>query len=110
MIDWKRVAELRAEIGAPEFEEVVDLFLEEVDGATARLRTAPIPESYETDLHFIKGCAVNLGFEALAGLCLTGETVAARGQAELVDIAAILDTYDTSRAMFLDGIAAGLAA
>ena len=31
MIDWKRVRELRDEIGEEDFSEVVDLFLEEVE-------------------------------------------------------------------------------
>ena len=31
MIDWSRVNELRDEVGAEDFEEVVELFLEEVE-------------------------------------------------------------------------------
>ena len=33
MIDWTKVTELREEIGDEDFQEVVELFLEEVDGA-----------------------------------------------------------------------------
>lgn len=33
MIDWNRAAELREEVGAEDFSEVVDLFLEECDDA-----------------------------------------------------------------------------
>ena len=36
MIDWGRVAELRDEVGAENFSEVVCLFLEEADEATQR--------------------------------------------------------------------------
>ena len=38
MIDWARVSELRDEVGAEDFDEVVELFLEEVDEAIAALR------------------------------------------------------------------------
>ena len=31
MIDWNRVAALREEVGAEDFDEVVELFLQEVD-------------------------------------------------------------------------------
>lgn len=106
MIDWKRVAELRDEIGAAEFEEVVELFLEEVEELTARLRSQPTPETYEADLHFFKGCAVNLGFASLAKLCLSGETLAAKGAATEVDLAGILDCYEASKTTFLEGLAA----
>ena len=37
MIDWARVSELRDEVGAEDFDEVVELFLEEVDEAIAAL-------------------------------------------------------------------------
>lgn len=110
MIDWKRVAELRDEIGASEFDEVVDLFLEEVEGLAGRLRTTPDPKRYEEDLHFLKGCAVNLGFAELATKCLAGENKAASGNADQVDIGAVLACYDSSKIEFLDGMADGLAA
>lgn len=110
MIDWKRVAELKAEIGASEFDEVVDLFLEEVEELTARLRSDPTPATFEEDLHFFKGCAVNLGFAELAKRCLTGENTAAHGAPEEVDIAGILDCYEASKVTFIRGIEAGLAA
>ena len=38
MIDWARVSELRDEVGAEDFDEVVELFLEEVEEAIAALR------------------------------------------------------------------------
>ena len=47
MIDWQRVNELRDEVGAEDFEEVVDLFLEEVghprrgSAFSQRLRAEP---------------------------------------------------------------------
>ena len=38
MIDWASVSELRDEVGAEDFDEVVELFLEEVDEAIIALR------------------------------------------------------------------------
>ena len=38
MIDWARVSELRDEVGEGDFDEVVELFLEEVDEAIAAWR------------------------------------------------------------------------
>ena len=110
MINWKRVSDLHGEIGDPDFEEVVELFLEEVEGLLARLRTDPKPELFEEDLHFLKGCSANLGFRALAGMCLAGETTAASGAPESVDLAPIFDCYEQSKAAFFQGVAEGLAA
>lgn len=41
MINWKRVNELRDEIGPEDFAEVVELFLEEVEQVIDKLREAP---------------------------------------------------------------------
>lgn len=109
MINWSRVSELRSEIGASEFQEVVDLFLEEVETLLARLYHDPKPELYEEDLHFLKGCAVNLGFADLGKLCLAGESQA-RNDPTQVDLQAIFACYEHSREAFLDGVEAGLAA
>ena len=40
MIDWERVRELRSEIGADDFAEVVEMFLSEADEAVTRLTPA----------------------------------------------------------------------
>jgi hypothetical protein len=37
MIDWKRVEELKEEIGADGFAEVADMFLDEAEGAVQAL-------------------------------------------------------------------------
>ncbi|MFV0335382.1 MAG: Hpt domain-containing protein [Tropicimonas sp.] len=110
MIDWKRVCELRAEVGEADFAEVVDLFTEEVETLIHRLRTQPDPALLREDLHFLKGCAVNLGFSALAELCFAGEILAASGAPEQVDLTAVLDCYQKSRAAFLNGLLKGSAA
>jgi HPt (histidine-containing phosphotransfer) domain-containing protein len=110
MIDWSRVRELREEIGADAFEEVLDLFLEEVETALAVLRTATQEDDLEAQLHFLKGSALNLGFAALAHLCAEGEDRSRAGRRDAVDIPEIVAGYEASKAAFLAGIAEGIAA
>ncbi len=102
MIDWDRVAQLREEVGPDDFGEVVELFLEEVDEATRRLRERPDPGRYEDDLHFLKGSALNLGFASFGALCQAGERQAKEGRALEVDLKPILDCYEASRQEFLE--------
>lgn len=103
MIDWDRIEELRIEVGADDFCDVVDIFLEEVDEVVGRLRQDGIA-GLEENLHFLKGSALNLGFDAFAQLCQTGETAARQGQGDRVEIGPILDSYATSRAAFVSGV------
>lgn len=110
MIDWKRVADLRDEIGSEDFEEVLPLFLEEVLGVMDTLRNAPDLSRLEEDLHFLKGAALNLGFEAFTNLCSAGETAAAAGHAGTVNLTEIIDCFEVSRAAFDTGLAQGAAA
>ena len=80
MIDWQRVHELQDEVGLEDFHEVVDLFLEEVEEVVERLKGTPDPASYEADFHFLKGSALNLGFQAFATICADNERSAAAGK------------------------------
>lgn len=104
MIFWPRVTELRDEIGAEDFGEVVELFLDEVDAAIAALRGNPDRARLGQDLHFLKGSALNLGFSDFSDICETGERSAAAGRPEDVDIAAVVALYDASRAEFIEGL------
>lgn len=104
LIDWRRVAELREEIGADGFEDVVALFLEEVDEAVGRLTGPRAPAELEADLHFLKGSALNLGFAGFASLCAQGEAQAAGPEAGSVDLDALRNTYARSRAAFTTGL------
>lgn len=104
MINWKRVDELRDEIGPDDFQEVVDLFLEEVEEVIQRLKSGPDPASLGEELHFLKGSVMNLGFCELGTICAAGEKQAAEGKAEHVDIAGIVKFYDASIAEFTRGL------
>lgn len=104
MIDWDRVATLRAEIGEEDFEEVVPLFLEEVSDITTALESEVDLAALEGNLHCLKGSAMNLGFFEFSNLCHKGEALASKGSAAEVDVPAILDCYAQSKAVFLDGL------
>ena len=109
MIDWERVKELRGEIGADDFAEVVEMFLEEADEAVTRLSPAQTAKAVEADLHFLKGAALNLGFVALSGLCQDGERRAAAGSTE-IDLTAVVQVYAESKLAFQTGLDQALAA
>lgn len=104
MIDWGRVAELRSEIGDDDFREVVDLFLDEVQGVLQRLAEAPEPVRFEDDFHFLKGSAWNLGFSTFGEMCQSAERRASAGRAEGIDIAAIHECYRVSKQAFQAGV------
>jgi HPt (histidine-containing phosphotransfer) domain-containing protein len=104
MIDWDRLRELRNEIGTDEFAEVVEIFLEEVDSEITMLRNQHDLKNLEAQLHFLKGSALNLGFVDFSALCQHGEFSASCGQADLVDVQAILKCYTQSRSAFIQGL------
>ncbi|MEZ5750518.1 MAG: Hpt domain-containing protein [Paracoccaceae bacterium] len=100
MIDWQRVKELKSEMGDG-FDEIVEVFLDEVDEVVARLRAGD-RSSLAADMHFLKGASLNLGFARLADLCGQGESRANAG--DPVDVDAVLACFSASRGEFLDGI------
>lgn len=95
MILWSRVEELRDEVGKDDFDEVVELFLSEVEAALARL--ADNSTNAAEELHFVKGSALNLGFRGLAMACATAET-APDGRLDPAELTAV---YQTSKDRFL---------
>ncbi|MGH1412475.1 MAG: Hpt domain-containing protein [Pelagimonas sp.] len=111
MIDWSRINELVEEIGAEDFGEVVELFLDEVEGAICIFeQSASDPVVAEEQMHFLKGAALNLGFESLAQLCLKGEKAASTGRPEVVSPAEVRETFETSRVQFQEDLPNRLAA
>lgn len=105
MIDWGKVDELRNDIGEEDFDEVVDLFLEEVEEAMERLRAGLPSDKLECCLHFLKGSALNLGFSSFSELCAKGEAAAVVGNHEAIDLCEVIQTYDASKAAFLKVLA-----
>lgn len=103
MIDWGRVCELRDEIGAEDFAEVVQLFLEEADEVAENIGSNKSPQAIESALHFLKGSALNLGFRELAALCQIGEKAAAAGKCDNIDLAQVVALYERSKITFTAG-------
>lgn len=108
MIHWPRVVELRDEVGPEDFDEVVDLFIEEVQEVIERLQQSVELSELEKDLHFLKGSALSLGFEDFSTLCQDGERKSASGEAALVDVAAIISSFETSKRIFQAELAENL--
>lgn len=97
MIDWKRVCELHEEVGEDSFNEVIDLFLFEVEDELARLSDCHSPETLSARLHFLKGCAINIGFTEFSALCQAGEV----SGGTTVDVESIRSCYSQSKEAFL---------
>ncbi|WP_146584474.1 Hpt domain-containing protein [Puniceibacterium confluentis] len=109
MIDWQRIHELHSEIGADDFQEVVDLFLSEVEDSLGDLASVTInAQLLQERLHFLKGSALNLGFSEMARLCQAGELAAAAGQHQTVKVAKVHEVFAESRTAFLRDLAAQL--
>ncbi|WP_371224790.1 Hpt domain-containing protein [Roseovarius sp. 2305UL8-3] len=104
MINWARVSELRDEIGAEDFGEVVEIFLEEVEEEIAALRDGIETRALESKLHFLKGSALNLGFADFAAICQAGERAAASGHYDAIDLPAVLGCYADSKTDFLGAL------
>lgn len=107
MIDWNRVAELKADVGAEDFADVIEIFLEEVEGVLASLTGVADPTTLDADLHFLKGSALNIGFHDLAVLCADCETLSAAGRSCEISVVEISQVYGASKAAFLSGRAHG---
>lgn len=100
MIDWDRIEELRGEIGAEDFAEVAEIFLDELQDVLNRLVTEARPDDLEEPMHFIKGCALNLGFADVAARASDAERLAAAGQSAAVDLVALMESFSASQTKF----------
>ena len=100
MIDWQRVNELENEVGTEDFSEIARLFLEEVDEVIARLKQSPPSNTLEEEFHFLKGSALNLGFQDFSILCATAEKQAANGDHGSIDINGAIECYELSCVTF----------
>ncbi|KRW95029.1 Hpt domain-containing protein [Paracoccus sp. PXZ] len=107
MLDWNRINELRGEVGDDEFQLILELFLDEVEGVIMRLSRCDALR-LETDLHFLKGCAWNLGFAEFGTLCDTGERKAAGGRPAEVDLESLLASYSASKQALMRQLDAAL--
>jgi len=89
-------------VGAEDFDEDVELLLEEVDEAIAALRDLMDLSKLEPQCHFLKGSPLNIGFREFTNLCQAGKAAAAAGLGEDVEIAAIVQSYTAAREVFIN--------
>lgn len=101
MIDWSKAKELCEEVGEEDFGEILEVFLDEVEEELEAL-DAKSPKDLGKSMHFLKGSALNLGFESLAEICIESEMRAQYGHPEKIDIASIKSVYAESKRAFLD--------
>jgi len=97
-MNWTRLAQLRAEVGDEALSEVLGLFLAETDAVAERLRSAGASDGLSDDVHFMKGAALNVGFDEVAAQCDHAEAAAEAGP---VDPEPILHTYRAARDMLV---------
>ncbi|TWI31039.1 Hpt domain-containing protein [Paracoccus sulfuroxidans] len=100
MIDWARIVELRDEVGEEEFSPLLELFLDEIESVIMRLPHNDADRMWR-DLHFLKGCARNLGFRSLGCLCEAGERQCARNPLAGLRIADVLSCYAESKLLLM---------
>lgn len=96
MIDWDRVSELQEEVGENDFQDVVDMFLDEVSGEMETIASNQSAQELEAKLHFLKGAALNLGLKGFADVCDAGEKMARKGDVTGIDHSAIVSCYQAS--------------
>lgn len=98
MIDWKRIAEMKEEIGEDDFAEVVEMFFEEAIEVLAALQPDNA-QSLGSDLHFLKGSAMNMGLQAVSEICGDAECELRNRPHLRVDIVPIRDVFEKSKAL-----------
>lgn len=103
MINWSHVNELKHDM-ADAFDEIVEVFLDEVQEGLAKLDSNRSAADMASGLHFLKGAALNLGFEKFAALCSDGEELANSGRPAEINLAAVRECYDKSKREFIAGL------
>lgn len=103
MIDWKRVSELRKEVGDDEFRPILDLFMDEVELVMQRL---PVdgPGELEADLQFLKGNAWSVGLRGLGEACEAAEEMAREGWQGHPAISSLQAVYHASKQRLTHGL------
>jgi HPt (histidine-containing phosphotransfer) domain-containing protein len=97
VISTARLDELKSEVGADDFAEIVSLFIAESDGIVGRLGGASTAAEAEELLHALKGSALNLGFDDLAALCREGEGREAGSAGWRTRVDRIVAVYEASK-------------
>ena len=101
MINWNQVHSLKQDVGDEDFDEVLALFFEEVEEAIRRLRQPVETARLADELHFLKGAAMNLGFQSLSDCCRSGEEAVQQGKADSIDPRQFEVIYASAKQCFL---------
>ncbi|MFK7836935.1 MAG: Hpt domain-containing protein [Sulfitobacter sp.] len=100
MVNWDRVRTLREEVGAEDFDEIIELFFTEVGNVVEALPFVESAKAMADQLHFLKSGALNLGFDGLSDLCSHGEATANEGTMDGIDVEAVQQSYYDAKAHF----------
>ncbi|AGT09758.1 Hpt domain-containing protein [Paracoccus aminophilus] len=95
---------MQREVGDDEFRPILELFLDEIETIAFRL-AGDDPQRMERDFHFLKGCARNLGFRALAAICDEFEQLVISGRMGEVRLDRVFDIYAQSKQLFMGELA-----
>jgi HPt (histidine-containing phosphotransfer) domain-containing protein len=96
MINWARLLQLQEDVGKNDIHDIIILFEQELKQVIAQLPLQTDPEQMASNLHYLKGCALNLGFEDLADLCQAGYTRLSQSPRTGVTVAPILSAYEAA--------------
>ena len=98
MLNWSRVEELKDDLGEEDFQEITNLFLQEVEEKLAEL-SCGTPDALAAALHFLKGSAANLGFEGFRAMCEQMERAP-----DIAQLAELSTLFEQSKFTFLEGL------
>lgn len=101
MLDREQLSHLMEDVGRQGFAEVVALFLQETDDGMEKLLRSDDPSCLASDLHFLKGAALNLGLREFGDMCHQGEVLARAGQASKLDRSELQLSYQAGRSALL---------
>ncbi|MBT8458915.1 MAG: Hpt domain-containing protein [Boseongicola sp.] len=99
MIDWDRVLELKSEVGEDVFGEIIEMFFEEVREALNELSQVR-GNALEERLHFIKGCALNIGLREVSELCRIAESSTRDSASDTINLEDIRRAFENSVVQF----------
>ena len=101
MVNWDRITELQEEVGEEDLAEVLALFCEEVEEALGALSTADAG-TLKSQLHFLKGSALNIGLDQVSTLCREAEQSLAGDPQSVIAVEAIRTAYENARVEMKD--------
>lgn len=104
MINWNRINDLTNDIGAENIDEVIEVFLEEVEDVLATLKADCSMNDLRHARHFLRGSAMNLGFDELGKLCTSEDPAGFTNVETAAFIGKMKSVYDASKTEFLSGL------